>query len=52
MRIAFVIVKLKIFQSFAYQFSIHEVALFGGIKGPYSPKYDPILPKFSPEVIL
>ena len=27
------------------------MALFGRILGTYSPKYGPILPKFSPEVV-
>ena len=35
-----------------YQFSFHEIALFGRFLGSYSPKYVPILPKFSPEIVL
>ena len=41
----------NIFQSFSYWFSIHEMALFGGVLGPYSPKYCSNLPKFWPEVV-
>ena len=32
------------FQSFMYQFRIHEIALFGRFWGPYSPKNGPNLP--------
>ena len=39
------------FQKFLYQFSIHEMALFGDILGPNSPKYCQILLKFSPQVV-
>ena len=47
--IAYVVAKLKIYkQSFAYRFTIHEIALSGRFFGPYFPK----LPKFSPGVVL
>ena len=39
------------FQSFSYQFSIHEMPLFGEVVGPNSPKYCQILLKFSPQVV-
>ena len=39
------------FQIFWYQFSIYKTILFGGFFGPNSPKYCPILMKFSPEVL-
>ena len=44
--IAFVVVKLKVFKV------LLMTALFGRFLGPYSPKYDVILPEFSPEVVL
>ena len=39
------------FQSFSYQFSIHEMALFGEVLGPNSHKYHQILITFSPQVV-
>ena len=39
------------FQNFLYQFSIHEMALFGEVLSPNSPKYRQILLKFSPQVV-
>ena len=39
------------FQSFSYQFSIHEMPLFGEVVGPNSPKYCQILLKFSPQLV-
>ena len=44
--------QVKNFQRFAYQFIIHEMALFGRFWGPCSLKYDPIFPKFLLEVVL
>ena len=42
--------QIQNFQSFTYWFSIHKIALFlGYFLGPYSPKYGPILLRFSPE---
>ena len=40
------------FQSFSYQFSIHEMALFGEVLDPNSPNYCQILLKFSAKVVL
>ena len=55
-RIAVAVVKLKIFKlkvkSFAYRFSIHKMALYGSSLDPYSPRYGPLLPKFSPELVV
>ena len=51
LRKAFVVVKLKVFKVLRTD-STSEMALFGRILGPYSPKYDPILPKFSPEIVI
>ena len=39
------------FQSFLYQFSVHDMPLFGEVVGPNSPKYCQILLKFSPQVV-
>ena len=39
------------FQSFSYQFSIHEMPLFGEVVGPNSPKYCQILLKCSPQLV-
>ena len=36
---------------FLWQWSIHEMVLFGGFLGPNSPKYCHILPKFLLEVV-
>ena len=44
--------EVKNFQGFAYRFSIHEIALFGGGFGPLILQCGPILPKFSPEVVV
>ena len=38
-------------QGFLYQFSIQEMALFGEVLVPNSPKYFKILLKFSPQVV-
>ena len=49
---AFVGVKLSIFKCFHVRCSIFEMwSLLGEFLGPFSPKYDPILLKFWPEVI-
>ena len=50
MGIAFVVVKLYIFK-FSVPISILEMVLFGDFLGPNSPKYCPILMKFSPGVV-
>ena len=42
--------EIKIFQSLSYCFKINEMAPFGIVLGPYSPKYCSIFLKFSPEV--
>ena len=44
--IAFVVVKLKVFKV------LRTMAFFERFLGLYSPKYDVILPEFSPEVVL
>ena len=43
--------RVKNFQSFAYQLSIHEMAVLGVFLGPYSSRYGPILLKFSTELL-
>ena len=49
--IALVVVKLKTFKVLRTS-SIHEMNLFGRFLGSYFPKYDPNLPKLSPEFVL
>ena len=44
--------QFKNLKSLSYQFSIHEMALFGRFLGPYSPKYGTNLRNFTPEVVL
>ena len=39
------------FQMFSWRCSIHQMALFGGFLGPFSPKYGSNLLKFGPEIV-
>ena len=44
--------KVKKFEMFSWQWSIHEMAHFLAFLGPNSPKYAPILLKFGPQLVI
>ena len=50
--LAFLVVKVKIFEMLSWRWSIHEMAHFLAFFGPNSPKNPSILLKFLPEVAL
>ena len=43
--------KVKKFEMFSWRWSIHEIAHFWAFLGPNSPKSDPILLKFAPQLV-